>query len=170
MCSGVSQSSCLRWAERFSSVVGLTVQVVNTDLFHVFWLFKTFSILGTTACDLPRSCISSKLAAYRALPASNRSIDSWLWTVLGPLPAWTLQMFKWVLTEMLRGIIFHLFLVAHFFGTTVCVSKTLNVPGSGIGSARNVWPQPAHHPHPVHCTLTAGHHLQAAAQETNING
>lgn len=36
----------------------------------------------------------------------NWSIDSWLWTVLGSLPAWTLQMFKWDLTEMLEGLCF----------------------------------------------------------------
>lgn len=65
---------------------------------------------------------------------------------------------------------FLLLLVAHFFGTTVCVTKTADVPGSGTGSARHVRPQPAHHPDPVHCTLPAGHHLQAAPQEADING
>ena len=146
--------------------VGLTVQVVNTNLCFVF---SGYSKHSNSVFWKYLHMICCKFAAYAALPASIWSIDDWL-NCSRSLDSMNSSDVSVRFKLKFWGIVFLLFLLAHFSGTTVRVTKTLNVPGPGIGSARNVWSQPAHHTHSVHCTLTAGHHLQAAAQEVNTNG
>lgn len=59
---------------------------------------------------------------------------------------------------------------AHLLGAAVCVSKAADVSRPGARRSWNLWPQPAHHSHPVHRAVLAGYHLQAAAAQTHHHG
>lgn len=77
----------------------------------------------------------------------------------------------WERDKLCYHICFHIRLSsAHVSGTAVRLAQTAHVSWPGACCARDLWPQPANHTHPVHCTFTTGHHFQTETTQADHHG